>query len=53
LLAAGGCQTHLSLGDNTLRTGGTLTDLNYQQVHNNVAMFVANPSAMPSVAVIN
>jgi hypothetical protein len=57
LLAAlpivGGCQTHLSLRDNTLRTSATLTDLNYQQVLNNVAMFVANPSAMPSVAVIN
>jgi hypothetical protein len=57
LLAAlplvGGCQTHLSLRDNTLRTSATLTDLNYQQVLNNVAMFVANPAAMPSVAVIN
>jgi hypothetical protein len=52
-LAVAGCQTHLSLRDNTARTGATLTDLNYRQVLNNVAMFVANPSAMPSVAVIN
>jgi hypothetical protein len=49
----GGCQTHLSLRDNTLRTAATLTDLNYQQVLNNVARFVANPAAMPSVVVIN
>jgi hypothetical protein len=53
LLATGGCQTHLALRDNTVRTTGTLTDLNYQQVLNNVAMFVANPSIMPSVNVIN
>jgi hypothetical protein len=49
----GGCQTHLSLRDNTVRTTATLTDLNYQQVLDNVALFVANPSAMPSIAVIN
>jgi hypothetical protein len=53
LLVLAGCQTHLSLRNNTLRTTATLTDLNYQQVLNNLAMFVANPSAMPSVAVIN
>jgi hypothetical protein len=28
----------------------TLTDLNYRQVLNNVAMFVHNPSALPSIA---
>jgi hypothetical protein len=48
-----GCRTHLSLRDNTLRTSGTLTDLNYQQVLDNLARFEANPAAMPSVAVIN
>jgi hypothetical protein len=53
LVAASGCQTHLALRDDTLRTTGTLTDLNYQQVLNNLAMFVANPSALPSVAVVN
>src|SRR5262249_40579454 len=52
-LATGGCQTHLALRDNTLRTAGTLTDLNYQQVLNNVALFVANPSSLPSVSIIN
>src|SRR5215475_13739248 len=52
-LATSGCQTHLALRDNTLRTTNTLTDLNYQQVLNNVAMFVANPSFLPSISVIN
>jgi hypothetical protein len=53
LLASSGCQTHLALRDNTLRTAGTLTDLNYQQVLGNVALFVANPASLPSVSVIN
>lgn len=53
LLAVAGCQTHLSLRENTLRTGDTLADLNYRQILDNLAMFVANPSAMPSVSVIN
>jgi hypothetical protein len=48
-----GCATHCSLRDNTLKTSSTLTDLNYQQVLDNVARFVAHPSAMPSIAVIN
>src|SRR5262249_31758848 len=51
--ALAGCMTHQSLRDNTVSTTGTLTDLNYQQVLNNLAMFVANPSAMPSIAVVN
>jgi hypothetical protein len=49
----GGCRTHLSLRDNTLHTTGTLTDLNYQQVLDNLARFEMNPAALPSVAVIN
>jgi hypothetical protein len=48
-----GCRTHLSLRDNTLRTAGTLTDLNYQQVLDNLARFHDNPAAMPSFAVVN
>lgn len=52
-LLAAGCQTHLSLRNNTLKTTSTLTDLNYQQVLDNLAMFVANPAAMPSIAVFN
>jgi hypothetical protein len=43
----------LSLRDNTLRTTGTLSDLNYQQVLDNLARFYNNPGAMPSIAVIN
>jgi hypothetical protein len=53
LFALGGCQTHLSLRDNTVKAANTLTDLNYRQVLDNVAMFVANPSAMPHVSIIN
>jgi hypothetical protein len=49
----GGCATHGSLRDNTVRTVATLTDLNYQMVLDNVAMIIAHPSAMPSFAVIN
>jgi NADP-dependent 3-hydroxy acid dehydrogenase YdfG len=56
LLAAaplvGGCATHRSLCENTLQTSATLTDLNSQQTLNNVALLVAHPAAMPSVAVI-
>jgi hypothetical protein len=52
-LLCAGCHTHQSLRDNTVCTAGTLTDLNYQQVLDNVAMFVANPSVMPSIAVVN
>jgi hypothetical protein len=53
LLALAGCQTHLSLRNNTLNASNTLTDLNYQQVLDNLAMFVATPSAMPSIAIFN
>jgi hypothetical protein len=48
-----GCQTHVNLRNNSVRTTGTLADLNYQQVLNNVAQFTANPSTMPSLAVFN
>ena len=47
-----GCQTHLALRTNTVCTTDTLTDLNYQQVMDNMARFVHNPSSMPSIAVI-
>jgi hypothetical protein len=53
VLLLGGCQTHLCLRDNTVCTAATLTDLNYQQVLDNLAMLIANPSALPSIAVIN
>lgn len=48
-----GCQTHQSLRRNTVSTTSTLADLNYQQVLDNVARFVANPSTMPYFAVVN
>jgi hypothetical protein len=48
-----GCQTHVNLRNNSVKATGTLADLNYQQVLNNVAQFTANPSAMPSFAVFN
>jgi hypothetical protein len=38
--------------ENTLKTSATPTDLNYQQTLNDVALLVAHPAAMPSVAVI-
>jgi hypothetical protein len=56
LLAApllSGCATHRSLREHTRNVSATLTELNYQQVLDNVALFVANPPAMPSLAVIN
>jgi hypothetical protein len=55
LLAApllGGCQTHLILRDDAVKWSNTLSDLNYQQVLNNVAMFVHNPSALPSLVAV-
>lgn len=48
-----GCRTHQVLCENTVKTTTTLSDLNYAQVLDNVAMFCANPSAMPAIAVIN
>jgi hypothetical protein len=48
-----GCQTHVNLRNHTAKTTWTLTDLNYQQVLNNVAQFTANPSTMPSLAIFN
>lgn len=48
-----GCHTHMQLRDNTLQTTATLTDLNYQQVLDNVARFTVSPSSLPSIAVVN
>jgi hypothetical protein len=52
-MACAGCRTHLSLRDNTVQTTATLTDLNYQQVLDNLARFVVQPAAMPSIAIVN
>lgn len=52
LLALGGC-THQQLRNTTRHVEGTLTDLHYQQVLDNLALFVANPAALPYYAVIS
>lgn len=46
-----GCATHRALRDDTVNTTNTLTDLQYQQVLDNVARFHANPDTVPSFAV--
>jgi hypothetical protein len=48
-----GCQTHLILRDDAVKLSNTLSDLNYQQILNNVAMFVHNPSALPSLVAVS
>jgi hypothetical protein len=45
-----GC-THIALRNDTVRTTNTLTDLQYQQVLNNVARFHDDPDSVPSFAV--
>jgi len=54
LLAAttAGCQTHTALQEHTLKTSGTLAELNCQQVVDNLARFAAQPAALPAVAVL-
>jgi hypothetical protein len=51
-LVVAGCQTHLLLRDDTIQMATTVTDFQYQQVLNNVAMFVHNPSTIPSLVAI-
>jgi hypothetical protein len=46
LSTATGC-TNLALRRATVNQGGTLTDLQYQMVLNNLAMMTANPGKMP------
>jgi hypothetical protein len=48
-----GCQTHTALRDHTLKTSGTLAELNCQQVIDNLARFAAQPASLPSVAVLH
>jgi hypothetical protein len=47
-----GCQTHTALQEHTLKTSGTLAQLNCQQVVDNLARFAAQPAALPCVAVL-
>ena len=46
-----GCATQHALRNNTVRTMSTLTDLEYQQVLDNVARFHDDPDTIPSFAV--
>jgi len=46
-----GCATNNALRNDTVRTTNTLTDLQYQQVLDNVARFHENPDTVPSFAV--
>jgi hypothetical protein len=47
-----GCHgTHLALRDDTVKATGTLTELEFQQVLDNVARFHGNPDTLPSFAV--
>jgi hypothetical protein len=46
-----GCATHNALRNDTVRTTNTLTDLQYQQVLDNVARFQSSPDTVPSFAV--
>ena len=48
----GGC-THQHLRFGALNTSATLTDLSYQQVLDNLAMFVENPGSLPHFALQN
>jgi hypothetical protein len=50
LFSLSGC-THIALRNDTVRTTNTLTDLQYQQVLDNVARFHDNPDTIPSFAV--
>lgn len=51
LATLSGCTTHLALQKDTVRTTNTLTDLQFQQILDNVARFHDNPDTMPSFAV--
>src|SRR2546425_10258426 len=46
-----GCATPVALRNDTVRTTNTLTDLQYQQILDNVARFHADPDTVPSFAV--
>lgn len=47
-----GCATHRSLHQHTVAANITVTDIYYQQILSNVALFVDNPASMPSFSVV-
>src|SRR5262249_55542719 len=51
LIGLGGCATHAALQRDTGRATNTLTDLQFEQVLDNVARFHDNPDTVPSFAV--
>ena len=50
LPSLGGC-THIALQNDTVKTASTLTDLQFQQILDNVARFHDSPDTLPSFAV--
>ena len=54
LLAANslGCATQRALHQHTVAANVTVSDIYYQQVLNNIALFVDNPASMPSISVV-
>ena len=54
ILAAAACTgcTHRQLDRSTLRQAGTVTDIQYRQVLNNLAAFHCNPDVLPHFAVV-
>ena len=51
LSALAGCTAH-RLQINTIRQAQTVTDLEYQQILDNLAMFSLNPAALPSLVTL-
>src|SRR5262245_57320140 len=51
IFTLGGC-TQLALRNNTAQTTNTLTELQFQQVLDNVARFQDNPDTVPAFAVV-
>src|SRR5437763_7518564 len=51
IFTLGGCATHVALRNDTVRATNTLTELQFQQVLDNVARFHDNPDTLPSFAV--
>lgn len=52
LISSPGCATHRSLHQHTVAANITVTDIYYQQVLNNVALFIDQPASMPSFSVV-
>jgi hypothetical protein len=52
LVSSSGC-THMALQRDTVRTSGTLADLQYLQVLDNLARFHAHPDTMPSASTLS